>query len=119
MWPHHSHSSFPVGLPGLHLGIDSSGIYPASSKSFPNWASQLPYVLLRAFHVALMVKNLPASASLARGSTNHTPWAKSGLLPMFANIVYSSTAMPFHLGIIYDAKNWLIGKDPDAGEDWR
>ena len=24
-----------------------------------------------------------------------------------------------HVHVVHDAKNWLIGKDPDAGKDWR
>ena len=40
----------------------------------------------------------------------NSPWAKSGLLPVFANIVYRSTAMPFHLGIIHDAKTDSLEK---------
>ena len=35
------------------------------------------------------------------------------------NVIYSSEKQPWELQLCKDdLKNWLIGKDPDAGKDW-
>ena len=70
-----------------------------------NWISNFIYIL----HMIWFFKRFPgffASSPLLNmhANKNHT---------QVHNSIYSVTS---HLP---DAKNWVIGKDPDAGKDWR
>ena len=68
-----------------------------------DWASQ----------VELVVKNLPAIA----GDNRRSPGEQHG-----NPLQYSCLENPMDRGAILwqsDVKNWLTGKDPEAGKDWR
>ena len=54
---------------------------------------------------------LPGKSHGQRSLVGYSPWGHKE----------SDTTERLHLLILWlpDAKNWLIGKDPDAGQDWR
>ena len=62
----------------------------------------------------VLTKNNPISSSptISEVELEFSPWLQN----MSTLLVYTGAEAPILWPL--DAKNWLIGKDPDAGKDW-